>query len=354
MKILVAGDDLIPSRLFQKYLEPRLRGTIDRLDFELYDVGPNENFSRELGEVKECWGRSENLVERMHGVEVLVVNHAPVTASVIRASSELRVIGCSRSDPSNVNVDEATRMGVPVLYTPGRNALAVAEYTLALILALTRRIVEADRFVRGGNWKLDGHELLDSTLPELAGKTIGIVGFGEVGSRVGELASAFGMKILVHDPFVDGEKVRSMRGRLVELDTLMSESDVVTLHVRLPPSTKTRLIQKEQLVLMKNTAYLVNTSRSAAIDMSDLCEALRERRIAGLALDVFDREPIQMNDPLLQFDNLIITPHMAGMSNNVPIQSCEMIADGISEFLRGNRPKSIANPQTLAGLQKTD
>lgn len=350
MKILIAGDDFTPSSLFQKCLEEHLKEVVKDLEFRSFDIGPEESAcapKEKCPDVKEYWGDPQDLIARIKSVAVLIVTLAPVTADVIEAAKDLKVIGCARTGPVNVNVEVATKRGIPVLYIPGRNAEAVADLTMGLIIALLRKIPQADAYIRAGKWRTAKEDTFEKPSgPELTGKSIGIVGFGEVGSRVGIRAAAFGMNILVCEPNTYKKKVVGIDGKLVDLEKLLRESDVVTLHLRLPPGVR-GFMGADQLALMKSTAYLINTSRGAAVDEKALYEALRHRKIAGVALDVFEKEPISLDNPLLKLDNVLVTPHVAGVSTDVPRRSCQMIAEEIERFLKGERPRHVLNPSVL-------
>lgn len=347
MKILIAGDDFIPAFLFQKSLEERLSNIVKDLEFRAFDIGLEGIPRKKLPDVKEYWGRPQDLIKRIKDIEILIVSFAPVTKQVIAAGKKLRLIGCSRGGPVNVNIEAATSRGIPVLYTPGRNADAVSDFTFGLILALVRNIPKAELFVRSGKWKSSKEDTFEKpTGPELTGRTIGIIGFGEVGSRVGIRATGFKMNILVYDPYIPKEKVERIGGKMVDLKTLMTESDIITLHLRLPLGVK-GFIGAEQLAWMKKTAYLINTSRGAAIDEKALYNALKKRQIAGAALDVYEKEPISPNNPLLRLDNVILTPHVAGISTDIPLRSCRMLAEDVEKFLKGEKPLHIINPSVL-------
>ena len=346
MKILIAGDDFTPSTLFQECLKERLRKTVKELEFDMFDIAPAQALSEELTEVREYWGNTRDLIDRIKGVEVLLVTFAPVTAKVIEAAKDLRVIGCARGGPVNVNIEAATTKGIPVLNTPGRNAEAVAEYTFGLILTLTRNIHRAIVHVRNGKWISPREDTFEKpTGPELLGRTIGIVGFGQVGSRVGAIAKEFGMNILVYDPYIQKQKVEAI-GKVVDLQTLLEKSDIVTLHTRLASESRA-LIGAREFALMKKDAYIINTSRPNALDEEALYHALADGRLGGAALDVFRSEPISADHPILKLDNVIFTPHAAGISTDIPLRTCRMISEDIERFLDGKSPEHIMNPITI-------
>ena len=347
MKFLLVGDDFIPAHLFEKAIREKLEGVTNSLEFEKFDADPSRPSAMVLNDVKEYWGDPGDIIARSRDVDGIVISFAPITKEVIDASRKLKVIGCSRGGPVNVNIDHATQKKIPVLYTPGRNADAVADYTMGLILVLTRKILDAADFVRKGRWKTHREDTFEKpTGRELSTATLGIIGFGEVGRRVANRAKSFGMRIVVHDPFLSKDIIGKSGFKSVHIDELLRESDIVTIHARLPLGSEI-LIGEKELSIMKNNAYLVNTSRGIALDEKALYKALKQKRIAGAALDVLEREPIQLDNPLLELDNLILTPHAAGVSTDIPQKSCEMLAEDLKRFLTGQMPRFCMNPAAL-------
>jgi D-3-phosphoglycerate dehydrogenase len=294
---------------------------------------------------------AQELIEQMRDAEVLIVTYEPVTAAVLAAKPNLKLIGATRGGlRANIDVDAATTRGIPVIYAPGRNADAVADLTFGLMLAECRRISYTSHLVRlgkEGGWDAEGKTPVKRFKgPELGGRTVGLVGFGEVGKRVARRASGFDMRLLVYDPFVEPEVIEEAGGRMVGLETLLRESDFVTLHAAVTPQTR-GLINRERLVLMKPTSYLINTARGALIDEDALIEALRDRRIAGAALDVLGEEPMRLDHPLRRLDNVTITPHIGGASDDIRTRHSRMIAEDVVRFLRGEPPLHVANPEVL-------
>ncbi|HID76617.1 MAG TPA: oxidoreductase, partial [Planctomycetaceae bacterium] len=227
----------------------------------------------------------EWLTEHLEGFQILVVQFAPVSGRFIRQARDLRVIGVLRTGTENVDVEAATEQGISLLNTPGRNARAVAECTLGLILAELRNIARAHASLIGGQWRRTFPN--SDAIPELSGKTVGLVGYGAVGRLVAGYCHALGSRVLACDPYIRGDTAPA---RMVDLETLLRQSDVVSLHARLTEETR-GLIGAGQLALMKPTAVLINTARSGLVEEKALVEALRQRRIMGAALDVFDVEP---------------------------------------------------------------
>jgi len=271
------------------------------------------------------------------GFEMLVVQFAPVSRGLIEAMGALRLIGVLRGGAENVDVEFATRRGIAVMNTPGRNARAVAECTIGLILAEVRNIARAHAGLAGGRWRREFPN--SAAIPELCGKTVGLVGYGAVGRLVAGYLHAFGSRVIAFDPHVRGDTAPAT---LVDLPTLLRESDVVSLHARLCEETR-RLIGAAELAMMKPTAVLVNTARSGLVDEAALVAALAERRIMGAALDVFDVEPLAPDHPLCQLDNVTITPHLAGSTLDAFRNSPRQLAGQLARMFRGERPVPVIN-----------
>jgi phosphoglycerate dehydrogenase-like enzyme len=228
---------------------------------------------------------------------------------VLAACPSMRSISIWGTGTDNVDLAACRERGVAVANTPGVNANAVAEHTMALMLAVTRRIPILDRAVRDGHWPR-------SLLVQLEGKTLGLIGLGAIGRRVATLAAPFGMRILAATWGPDEGRAASVGARHVPIETLLRESDVVSLHLRLSPET-TGILGRERLALMKPTAFLINTARAGLIDRDALVDRLRHGRLAGAGLDVFHEEPISPDDALLALPNVVLTPHNAGTTPEV-------------------------------------
>lgn len=284
----------------------------------------------------------DETIEALKGFDVVILGGGcTITERVIRETG-LKVIARHGVGLDNVDVEAATRLKVPVLYTPHANARAVAEHTFALILASSRRIPTAVDYARRGMWR----EKFRLVGFELKNKKLGIVGFGAIGRIVASIALGFEMKILVYDPYVDPSEVKKRSGRPVNLETLLRESDVVTVHVPLTTETY-HMIGEKELRLMKPTAILVNTSRGAVVDEKALVKALREGWIAGAALDVFEEEPIRLDNPLLSMDNVVATPHIAYLTLESVRRMDMMLVEDIERILAGRKPVRAANPQVF-------
>jgi D-3-phosphoglycerate dehydrogenase len=241
----------------------------------------------------------------------------------------------------NVDLEEATRRGVMVVTAPGGNAESVSEMVFAQILILARRLEPAINSIRAGRWersKFVGHEL--------QGKTIGILGFGEIGHRVGLKAVAFGMKVLFCDPFVEADRRLDVPATKVDLDTLLKESDIVSVNCTLTPET-TGLIGERELKLMKKCAFILNTARGPIIREGALNRALTEQWIAGAALDVFEVEPPAVNNPLLRLDRLLPTPHLGSFTEEALRNISVACAEDVIRVLHGETPLNLVNKEVL-------
>ena len=267
-----------------------------------------------------------------------------IDRQVLESAPRLRVVSNFGVGFDNVDLAFASERGVLVCNTPGVLSDAVADLTMALVLSLARRLPEAERFVRGGEWR-PGHAMgLGS---DVQGKTLGIIGLGRIGSGVAKRARAFDMRVWHHDvvPQDDGGLSRP-----VALDELLRESDFVTLHVNLTEETR-GLMGVREFALMKRSAYLINTARGQVVDQAALTDALTSGRIAGAALDVFEREPLPADDPLARLPNVILLPHIGSGTKETRAAMLDLAIDNLLTALRGERPQCLVNPEALDARQ---
>jgi D-3-phosphoglycerate dehydrogenase len=296
---------------------------------------PAERALRELGDVaiytERGADREAELIRRVRDAEIVVSirAYARFTAAVIESAPKLRLISVWGTGTDHIDLAAAQQRGITVTSTPGINANAVAEHTMALMLAIMCRIPSMDAAVRAGQWPR-------GMLTQLEGKTLGIVGLGAIGTRVATLASAFGVRLLASTLGDDGGRSAAVGARHVPIETLLRESDVVSLHLRLSERT-TGYIDRARLALMKPTAFLVNTARAGLVDRAALIDALRGSRIAGAALDVFHEEPIPAGDELLALPNVVLTPHNAGMTPEVIERGLGRAVQNVEAFLAAAR-----------------
>jgi D-3-phosphoglycerate dehydrogenase len=225
------------------------------------------------------------------------------------AAPRLRVIGTLRTGLSNIDVKYAARKNIPVVNLPGRLADAVSDFTIGLVFSVVRGIVQSNNALRAGKWTKNFES--NENFIELSGKTVGLIGLGEIGKKVAHKLANFDVKVYAYDPFVPREDMASLGVEKAELPDLLSVSDIVSIHTSLTDSSK-GLLGKKQLSLMRPKSYLVNTARAEVIDKDALYHALKEGAIAGAALDVFWEEPIKAGDPFLELENVVVTPHISG------------------------------------------
>ena len=306
-------------------------------DFPVILTGtPAERQLRALGDVTIHTERGANeeaeLVRRVHDADVVLSLRAYSRFSerVLAECTSLRMISIWGTGTDNVDSAACRTRGIALTNTPGVNANSVAEHTLALILAVTRRIPEMDRTVRAGQWPR-------ALLVQLEGKTLGVIGLGAIGRRVASLAAPFGMRVLATTWGPDDGRSASVGAQYATMETLLRESDIVSLHLRLTTDSANAL-SRERLALMKPSAYLINTARGALVDRDALTEALRTGRLAGAGLDVFHEEPIPVGDPLLALPNVVLTPHNAGTTQEVIDLGLRRAVENVEQFLRGDGP----------------
>ncbi|HDD69099.1 MAG TPA: D-glycerate dehydrogenase [Candidatus Korarchaeota archaeon] len=286
------------------------------------------------------------IIERVKDVDALVsLLTDPIDAEVMDAAPRLKIISQYAVGYDNIDVKAATERGIYVTNTPGVLTETVADFTMALMMAVSRRVVEADKYIRSGKWKVGWHPLYFLGA-DLYGATLGIVGLGRIGSAVARRAKGFNMRILYYDVVRREDLEKELGLKYVDLDTLLKESDFVTLHVPLLPETKD-MIGERELKLMKPTAYLINTSRGKVVDEKALIRALKEGWIAGAALDVFYQEPTPPDNPLLELDNVVVTPHIASASLETRSRMAEIVAENLIAFKEGKKPPTLVNPEVM-------
>jgi D-3-phosphoglycerate dehydrogenase len=311
--------------------------------------GPGLDALRELGEVVlDPWIDQRPL--RLYSAEQLAARAADVGATVLICEADrcagpvldlpLEAIGATRGDPTNVDVAAATAAGIPVLRAPGRNADAVAELTVGLLLAATRGLVAADRDVRAGEVYRDG------TIPyqrfrgwQLAGRTAGLVGLGAVGRATRWRLEGLGMRVIASDPYADDATH--------DLDDLLAEADVVSMHAAVTPETAGLMSDKRFAALQEGAVY-VNAARAALHDLDALTAALASGHLAAAGLDHFEGESIATDHPLAGMPNVVLTPHIGGATYDTEANHTALMAEGLAALLRGGVPANLANPEVLA------
>lgn len=338
MKVLCAGDRFITAQALADAARSSLGADTQTVTYE--SSWPDVPFGP-VDSVREACGNPEELAALAQDVQVLLTHLAPITKQVLESPS-LRVVGVTRGGPVNADLDAATARGIPVVYLPGRNLGAVAEFTVGTMIALPRSIGRSSRSLAEGQWDAR-YFRFDLTGPELRASTIGLVGVGAVGLRVAELLSAFGARLLAFDPYADRAALRGKGIEPVALRELLGASDIVSVHARLTDDTR-RMFGRSAFEAMKPGAYLINTARGELVDQAALLQALDSGQLSGAALDVFDPEPPQADDPLLHRPDVIATPHLAGASRQVALDSVTRVCNEVGEFLRSGTLLHCANP----------
>lgn len=339
MKILTVTDLFIKKEVVEEALREKL-GHIDDLVIDNFAVDfPVTPLRYGDGEVTEYVGSEEDLIERIADADHLVVHTSPVTKRVMEQGKRLKSISVTRGGALNVNMEAASELHIPVFNTPGRNSAAVAEFTIGLIIAETRNIARSHETTRQGKW-VDDYYIYEKSEFELSSKVVGLMGYGNIGAKVSQYLSSFGCRILVYDPYI--KNMESPNAELVDLDTLLADSDIISLHMRVTPETR-GMINMDLLRRMKKTAILVNTARGPLVNYGDLYEALKQGVISRAALDTFDVEPIEPDNPILKLENVTLTNHIAGSSRNTARISAEIMAEDLKTFLEGREVKNLIN-----------
>jgi glyoxylate reductase len=268
-----------------------------------------------------------------------------IDAEVMAAAPRLKVISNFAVGFDNVDIPAATKRGIVVTHTPDVLTETVADFTVCLMLAAARRLVEADRYTRDGKWKTWEPLLLAGQ--DIHHATLGLIGLGRIGAAVARRAQGFGMRVVYYDVVPREDLERSLGITHRSLDDVLRDSDVISVHVPLSEQTR-HLIGRAQFALMKNTAVFVNTSRGPVVDQAALTQALASRRIFAAGIDVFEQEPVSPDDPLLKLDNVIVVPHIASASIPTRIRMATLAAENLVAVLQGKRPPNPVNPEVLA------
>jgi D-3-phosphoglycerate dehydrogenase len=344
VKILAVGDSYMAVDVFERALAG-LAGQHEvrfvQIDAErvLEPVTPSERA------IREYEGHPAQLVDLLGDEDAIVFHAAPVTDAVMDASPSLSLLCCARGGPVNVDLAAATGRGIPVVTTPGKNAESVAELTIAFLVMLARDIAGSQRFL------LEGGRIGESTFEgaqffghDLSGHVLGLVGFGQVGRRVASRAAAFGMEVLVHDPYL--EDVPPGVAMVAALDELLGRADYVSVHARAAPETE-NMFDARAFEAMRTGACFVNTARETMVDEGALEAALRSRHLAGAALDVVRPRADGARHPLLDLEQVIVTPHIGGATYETLARGAQMIVDDIARVAGGAPARNVINRSVL-------
>lgn len=310
------------------------------------------------------WGKElrklgeEELMDLLEGQDILITSYDAVTKKVIEKSKDLKLIACTRANPVNIDIQTARERNIPVIYTPGRNSDCTAEFTIGMMMSIARKIPMAYKALKDGyyieenkpelytkdglkrdvTWSLGGGSpYVIFKGDQLKGKILGLLGYGSIGKRVAEIAKAIGMYIYVYDPYISEIEIDNNNQKKVSWEELISQSDFISSHMKVTPET-TGLLGEKEFKKMKNTAYVINTSRGAVIDEKALIHALRNKEIAGAALDVFEIEPLYKEHPFIkELDNIVITPHLGGATYDAIENHSKMIVKDVERFINKER-----------------
>jgi len=286
-------------------------------------------------------GKPSEMLSELVDADGLIIRIGSIDRSAMLAAKKLKVIGRPGVGVDDVDVAAATELGIPVVIAPGANTRSVAEHALALIFAAAKDILSSDKQTRSGNFNVrNSYKAF-----ELLGKRLGLVGYGNIGRELAKLCSAIGMKVVVYDPFVKQETIEQLGYQYEnELDELLRNADVISLHVPLTDKTK-NLIGEREFGLMQPHTVLVNCARGGVIDEQALSVALKANKIHSAALDVLAVEPVSPEDPLALLENTIITPHMAGLTKEAAAGVSTMAVEGVLAVLRGEQWPYVANKE---------
>jgi D-3-phosphoglycerate dehydrogenase len=334
---LLAGDHFVRNEL--------LADSLSKLPDVSFDIRqltlpwPLTPYGR-VAEVDEASDAEDQLIPALDGVELAITQMGPFTERVLAAAPDLRFLVCCRGGPVNVNVPAATKRGIIVSSTPGRNAIAAAEHAVTLMLGALRNLPRLQRTLEEGEWRSDLYAY-DECGSELEGATVGLIGYGAIGRRVARVMLAFGAHVLVVDPAIDPAAPPDGT-EAVELDELLRRSDVVSLHARLTDQTR-GMIGAEQLALLPRGAVLVNTARGGLLDYEATVDALESGHLGAAAFDVFPEEPVPADSRLLVAPNVVMTPHLAGATRQTAHRAASIAAEAVAAYLAGRDPIGLVS-----------
>jgi D-3-phosphoglycerate dehydrogenase len=343
VKVLVVGDPYMPVSAYAGALAT-LDGLVDLSTMQIDEAGGAPPVTASERGLREYAGDPAAVARAVAGHDVLVVHGAPVSAEVLDAAP-LRLVCCARGGPVNVDVAAATARGIPVVNTPGKNAEAVAELTIAFALLLIRTVPQASRhLLEGGGFAesvFEGREFFGAEAPSL---TMGLAGLGHVGREVARRAKALGFTVIGYDPVPPAEP----GAELVSMDELLTRSDIISVHARLTPENG-RMFARDLFGRMRPGAYFINTAREGLVDETALRQALERGQLGGAALDVLERTAGR--HPLLGLPNVFVTPHIGGATAETLARGARRAVAAVTDLLAGRVPVNVVNPQVLQGTR---
>lgn len=346
MRVVIVGDRFIPAELYADALADACGpgfGPVHGVEWPGTKAEQHAAQQTMERQGPEAVAVPEEILHAVGEAEVLAVHFAPVSRAVLGAAPALRAVCVARTGLENVDTAAATALGVGVVPVFGRNATAVAELAVGLMLTEARDIARADASVKAGGWL----KTLSRPGREIGDSTVGMVGFGHVGRAFATVLRGFGARLIAYDPYVPHTVLAEhLVARADGLDTVFRESDFIQVFARLTAETE-RFIHAHHFALMKPSAYFVNTARSRLVDTTALYDVLAAHRIAGAALDVHDQEPLPADSPWRRLDNVTITTHFAGDTTTTSVRSARLVAEAVAELSATGRCVSAVNAREL-------
>lgn len=336
MKVLLAGDAFVTPQVLSDALHRHLP--------EAETVTVTNDWPRSplasIGDVDEAVGDEDALIAALEGVDACFTHTFPFTEKVLAAAGQLRLVTVCRGGPVNVNLEAAHRYGVVVSYTPGRNATATTEHTVAMIMGAVRQIAQRHAELARGEWRGDFYEY-DQVPPEVSGSRVGLVGYGAIGSRVAAIMRAMGAAVMVYDPFVDPAQVGEGIELVDSLEHMLPRTNILSIHARLTKENA-GLIGADEIGLLPKGSVIVNCARGGLLDYDALCDALDAGHLYAAACDVLPSEPLPPGHRLLSTPRLTMTPHLAGASRGAAELAAELGARDIARFFAGEALEHVA------------
>jgi D-3-phosphoglycerate dehydrogenase / 2-oxoglutarate reductase len=347
MKIVGIGDLFIPKQYIEDGFEilKSKNVNIETLDWKIKDFDELQKINLLVEKNgSEVFEVPDYLLEATADADIIITQFCPITKRMIDNCKNLQVIGVLRAGYENINLNYANEKNIILFNTAGRNADSVADFTIGMIICECRNIAKSHLCLKDGEWKRTFSN--SSYIPDLPGKTVGLVGLGEIGTRVAKRLTGFDMEILAYDPYVQKADYGI---KLVDIETLMKKSDFVSIHARMTPQTE-KMINRKLLEMMKPTAYFINTGRAGLVDEDALYEILRDGKIAGAALDVFMKEPPGKDYPLVTLPNVTLTSHMAGGSTDAFLNSPKILSREMKKLWSKEESRSVVNKENFRKL----
>lgn len=349
MKIVCIGDLLLPPEMMEKGIEGFVR--YDEKKFFYFGPKSHEEMRVYIKNMETTGSRCvpvpDKIMREIRDADVIQTHQCPIPSQVFEEAECLKLLLTNRGGIENIDLEAATKAGIPVIANPAHNANAVAEMTIGLMIAETRNIGRCYA-------SMQAHHRWLETFPnfgrihEMKGRTVGIIGFGTIGRTVARLLAAFQVKLLVYDPYVKEAEVLEAGGEAVSLEELLKRSDIVSMHARVSETSRS-MMGREQFRMMKETAVFINTARSPLVDMDALYEALKERWITGAAIDNYEVEPVPVDSPLFELDNLTFSCHKSGDTVEAFADSPAMVLGQAERYFAGEMPRFLMNPEVLKG-----